>query len=124
MRIFKELRLRRDFSQHSGRCSGSGERTTEERQRRASECLSGTSVNCVSSSLQLSIYLPFSFLFFPPFFYEGLHWGAGLQKEERRLRAYARDGLAAGLPNWRRGACLAAASRPPEGPAECGTLEG
>lgn len=121
MRIFKELRLRRDFSQHSGRCSGSGERTTEERQRRASECLSGTSVNCVSSSLQLSIYLPFSFLFFPPFFLRG---GAGLQKEERRLRACARDGLAARLPNWRRGACLAAASRPTEGPAECGTLEG
>lgn len=76
MRIFKELRLRRDFSQHSGRCSGSGERTTEERQRRASECLSGTSVNCVSSSLQLSIYLPFSFIFFP-LFLRGASLGGG-----------------------------------------------
>lgn len=73
-----------------------------------------------------TIYLSalfFTFLFFP-FFYEGLHWGAGLQREERRLRACARDGLQAVLPNWRREACLAAASRPPEGPAECGTLEG
>lgn len=84
MRIFKELLLRRDFSQHSGRFSGSKYRSSEERQQRASECLSGASVNCVSSGLQLSMSsLFFSFLFFSPVFYEGLHLGGGVFRGRR-----------------------------------------
>lgn len=47
-----------------------------------------------------TIYVfPLLFFSFFPLFYEGLHLGAGPQREERRLRACARDGLAAGVPN-------------------------
>lgn len=98
MRIFKELLLRRDFSQHSGRCSGSGERTTEERQRRASECLSGTSVNCVSSSLQLSIYLPFSSLFPPLFFTRGFVGGRGFRGRRGGCERVRETGSRRGFP--------------------------
>lgn len=76
MRIFKELLLRRDFLQHSARFLGLEYRTTEERQKHTSKCLGGTSVNCVSSGLQLSICLPSSFLLFFPVL-RGTSFGGG-----------------------------------------------
>lgn len=100
LRIFKELLLRRDFSQHSVRFFRFGVR--DERGATAT-CVRvsarNRTVSCLSSGSQLSISPLFSsFLFFFPLFTRGFIWGRGFRGRKGGCGRVRETGSRRGFP--------------------------